>query len=548
MISVKREEVGKPVTARFNKSVSVEDLEKVGCLNFNALHKIAVERCKRHFDYDGSAYVCEYTCVGGKEKTQHSYIPTEDRFVCTIKRCSDRDFLQRLSIQDDLSFAYDFLKEEKKNKEPGQSRVGVPFIITSDMHRRLYKLGYNDPDINKMTPAEAWAILDTSQKSEEDTNSLSDVMRADKELQNKEEKEGVEVESVFDSKVTLGKEGRAKNQSLSDHGLITPSPDMARQMKYLVDKLIPIGKVTVLAGEGGASKSYVTLAIGAAISRGYGFPYTTSKDDRREPRVVLYYIPEDPLNEIVIPRLIGLKANMSNFRIESKKFSLVGEKNLNRLVSDIEATKPDMVVIDPATAYCGGLNLENRQQALDFVYSLDDVASKSGVPIIANLHFNKDSDAPARKRIAGSAALVDASRSALVVYKHPDNPKQNVIVQVKRNYTGKPKSLVYQIEDDGSDVGKFDWIDFSEITEEDLSTTRDRKLENFIIEKLSECEDMLSVDLNNLIKGAYTATSEKQIRSAKDRLGITRENRCAFQKEGSTVWYVRLPDRLKKKI
>lgn len=39
---------------------------------------------------------------------------------------------------------------------------GVPFVITSDMRRRLYNLGYFGPDINKMTPADAWKILSTT--------------------------------------------------------------------------------------------------------------------------------------------------------------------------------------------------------------------------------------------------------------------------------------------------------------------------------------------------------------------------------------------------
>lgn len=37
--------------------------------------------------------------------------------------------------------------------------ASVPFMITSEMRRRLYELGYKGPEINKMTPDDAWAIL-----------------------------------------------------------------------------------------------------------------------------------------------------------------------------------------------------------------------------------------------------------------------------------------------------------------------------------------------------------------------------------------------------
>jgi hypothetical protein len=44
-------------------------------------------------------------------------------------------------------------------REGGGGANGVPFMITSEMRRRLYELGYKGPDINAMTPADAHAIL-----------------------------------------------------------------------------------------------------------------------------------------------------------------------------------------------------------------------------------------------------------------------------------------------------------------------------------------------------------------------------------------------------
>jgi hypothetical protein len=226
MISVKREEVGKQFTARFNKSVSVEDLEKIGCLNFNALHKIAVERCKRHFDYDGSAYVCEYTCVGGKEKTQHSYIPTEDRFVCTTKRCSDRDFLHRLSIQVDLSFAYDFLKEEKKSIE----------TTTSD---EVFSDNEFDRDI-EIEPA-------PNPLTGEDECLVNDKLKA-------------EIESDLEGWADMN------------------FPDPIYIHKFILER-----HINIIAGGEGVGKSTATLAIVAELSRkGIRTVYFSCEDDKDE--------------------------------------------------------------------------------------------------------------------------------------------------------------------------------------------------------------------------------------------------------------------------
>src|SRR4030095_5402219 len=148
MVLTKREEyIAKANPSRFSKSISVEELEKSGYLNFKGLHLIAVERCKRHFNYDGSAYVYDYRCVNSNEITQHNYNSAEDRFVCTAKRCSERDFLHKLSFHDDLSFAYDFLVSGEEDDESieatptdveeEQTKVTLPPSPTDDGNARV---------------------------------------------------------------------------------------------------------------------------------------------------------------------------------------------------------------------------------------------------------------------------------------------------------------------------------------------------------------------------------------------------------------------------
>lgn len=322
---------------------------------------------------------------------------------------------------------------------------------------------------------------------------------------------------------------------------------------FLIDNLIPNGELTVLAGSGGESKSYVSLAIAAAVSRGYGFPYTKDDQTKVEPKNVLIYTKEDSLEKILAARLRILEARKDNIWATEEIIDMSSEKGLQRLEEDIKAKNPALVIIDPATAYCGSLDLERRPLALKFLYPLAAIAKRVNIPIILIFHFNKDYTAESVvTRIAGSAAIVDAARSALIVIKNPDNLDQKLIVHVKGNYSEKGKSLVYEVKKDEIEQegkkgpGKFDWKDYSEITAGDLSPNRDKELEDFITNTLSDGE-MLSTQLNEQIKEAIEGVNGTQIHKAKVRLGITFKTGGAFRKrETGKLWWNRLPKHLQK--
>ena len=70
---------------------------------------------------------------------------------------------QDMDESDDLISLNSLISQEDSEKNGGATTASVPFMITSDMRKRLYGLGYNGPDINSMTPDDAWAILGAPQ-------------------------------------------------------------------------------------------------------------------------------------------------------------------------------------------------------------------------------------------------------------------------------------------------------------------------------------------------------------------------------------------------
>ncbi len=508
MVLNNRQEYGaKANPSRFASSFSIEYLEKVGTLNFRALHYIAVQRCKLKFDYDGNAYVDEYRCNGNEGETQHIYISTEDRFVCASGHCDEKDFLKRLSVDDDLVVAYDYLEEAKTK-------------VTLD-------------------PVAA-------------------LIREEEELPIEEEAKVTEGEFV---------PGDDYDSEIKTSGLKNMSTVMEEDCTFLIENLIPDGELVVLAGSGGEGKSYVSLAIAAAISKGYGFPYTKDKKTKKPPKSVLLYTKEDSLEKILAARLRILEARKENIwasdgiiekegengEIEIEIIDLSSKKGLQQLVRDIRAKNPALIIIDPATAFCGGLDLERRPHALKFLYPLAEIAKNTNVPIILIFHFNKDYSAEMLvTRIAGSAAIVDAARSVLTVIKNPDNLAQRLIVHVKGNYSEKGKSLIYEVKKDEFEQegkkgpGRFEWLGESKINIVDIND-KDRNMKAFIlavIKKEAKTEYngykwMLATTLAKTVAEKF-GVSERTVGRCRNAMQIPYDR--FDSDDGTKRSFVRLPD------
>jgi RecA-family ATPase len=329
-----------------------------------------------------------------------------------------------------------------------------------------------------------------------------------------------------------------EEESEDNSGFIIPSADLIQPRAYLVDKLIPDDRVTIFAGEGGIGKSYASVAIASVVSNGKGFPLS----ENTKPGKVMIYSDEDTYSDIT-ERLIWCDANLRNIRIKTGALPFVG-KDLAKLKLAIEAEKPSLVIIDPASAYCPNLNLERRDHAQHFISPLRKLAEENKVAILLIFHFTKGIGAESlRSRIAGSSGIPDYARSALVVERSQDTPGNCVITQVKRNYSGQSSSLEYRIDDK---TGIFEWIGYSEVKPEDLLASRNKRLEQFIMELLGKYEYIQSTKLVKECKEVFTGIKDHQIDYAKQKVGITRDSGCVFWKHEISAWCVRSPERAKE--
>ena len=142
----------------------------------------------------------------------------------------------------------------------------------------------------------------------------------------------------------------------------------ARPVRWLVPDLIPLGKLTMIAGDGGHGKSSTTLDLAAALTKGraaFGLKY-----DAPPPCEVLLISCEDDLADTVVPRLRAADADLARIHhVEGVpgsdgKTAAVQPRPLPASRRELEAeTDIRLVVIDPAGAYIGRAGCDDHKDS-----------------------------------------------------------------------------------------------------------------------------------------------------------------------------------------
>jgi putative DNA primase/helicase len=235
---------------------------------------------------------------------------------------------------------------------------------------------------------------------------------------------------------------------------VAPAP-----VRWLWPHRIAIGKVTMIAGDPGLGKSFLTLDMASRVSTGTPWPDCPTTPNPIGGVVLLNC--EDDLADTIRPRL-G-KAGANCFRIvalagvrtvnsetgetATRAFSL--DRDLPRLEAAIAAT-PNcrLVVIDPVTACLGETDSHKNADIRALLSPLGEMAARTGVAIVCVSHLNKGSG-PAMYRTMGSLAFVAAARAAFAVTKDKDDATgtRRLVLPVKNNLGPDNSGLAYALVD-----------------------------------------------------------------------------------------------------
>ena len=244
---------------------------------------------------------------------------------------------------------------------------------------------------------------------------------------------------------------------------------------------IALGKVTLLAGDPGLGKSFITLDIASRVSRGAGWPDDVAPPSRGgdtassaaqlaapTPASVVLLSAEDDVADTIRPRLEAHAGDCERIHVvkavaaRNSASSFRRSFDLSRDLEHLEALfdrLPDcrLLVIDPVSAYLGR-NIENtNSEVRSMLGPLAALAAERNLAVLAVTHLRKE-DGAAMYRTMGSMAFIAAARAAWIVCKDPADGNRRLMLPVKNNLANDTCGLAYTIEPQGAnDVPVVRW-------------------------------------------------------------------------------------------
>jgi putative DNA primase/helicase len=235
--------------------------------------------------------------------------------------------------------------------------------------------------------------------------------------------------------------------------------DVVRQpLEWLWPGRIPLGKLSLLAGDPGLGKSFVSIDLAARVTRGDCWPDNPFL--RQTPGGVILFNSEDDLQDTIAPRLDATGADDSRIvSVEGvelisgdktdkyeRTFSLeIDLPRLEEVLDDCPDTR--LVVIDPISAYCGQVDTHKNADVRALLAPLALLASKRRVAILAITHLTKSGGTKAVYRAMGSLAFAAAARAVWAILKDPEQPQRRWVLPAKMNLAQDLDGLAYRLRE-----------------------------------------------------------------------------------------------------
>lgn len=239
----------------------------------------------------------------------------------------------------------------------------------------------------------------------------------------------------------------------------------ASRVSWLWPGRIPRGKLTMLCGDPGLGKSFLTMDLAAWVTSRLDFPDAASP--LREPGSVLILSAEDDPSDTIRPRIEAAGGDVNRVMVvegvrhrhESGDISRDGVA-LDRDVEAIEQAlsnmeRPRLVIVDPISAYMGTTDSHNNSQVRSVLARLAECAMRFGPAIVCVSHLAKSSQqVKAVYRQMGSLAFTAAARIVWQVAKMPGEESKRALLLVKSNLASVSRGLGFEVVD-----GRVRWDD-----------------------------------------------------------------------------------------
>jgi hypothetical protein len=307
----------------------------------------------------------------------------------------------------------------------------------------------------------------------------------------------------------------------------------AKTINWIWGGRIPLGMLTLIAGDPGLGKSFLSVWIASRFSTGGKFP---DNDAPAIPGGIIYLSAEDSASYAIRPRADANHADPSKIYVLEDS-SLDIAQDLKRIRAQVdEDPSIKLLFIDPLNSFLGQVDYFKDTSVRTVLAPLCRFLEERNIAGIGIMHLNKKIDLGGIYRIGGSIAFAGVARSVLAVTAHPEDEDKRLLRSLKMNYAKKPAALAFSIHDDLSLT--FDDKPVLVDQNDALSQTscQDGGENSFAAEWLQERLADEGAELKQLIKDAgEVGISRRTLFYCRKKLGI-KTHAQGFRQNKTSVW------------
>jgi len=221
-----------------------------------------------------------------------------------------------------------------------------------------------------------------------------------------------------------------------------------RVVSWVWQHRIPLGKLTLFAGDSDEGKSTVLLDIAAKITSDSQWPDGTGA----RKGAALIASTEDDYEDTVVPRLMAAGADLNlchAIGLDAPDVKTLC-REIERKVEALRDGRPKVkaVLIDPLSAFLGKVDGHNEGAVRVMLRPLLEAAMKHRFAVISLHHTRKSgSGGSAKDQVSGSKAFVAVARSAFLVARDRDDETKHLVLPLKGNLVAdaNKSGLAYRI-------------------------------------------------------------------------------------------------------